>query len=204
MARIVEGGAIAEVAARLRRLLSERTPRRIRPAPGDREAAVMVVLRLHEGRFEMLFIKRTAWKSDAFSGHMAFPGGKCAPSDPDKLGTALRETLEETGIDLARCGVVVGSLSDIQPITPEVRHYVVTPYVALLLAPVVVKTNCEVERFYWIPVSHLKLASTHKARAVVRLGVPVVDHVYEYQGETIWGMTGRIVHDFLDLAGHLF
>src|SRR5439155_1604605 len=71
-------------------------------APGARPAAVALVL--IEGRegLEALFIHRAERAGDPWSGQVALPGGRHEPSDPDLLATAIRETLEETGVDLSR------------------------------------------------------------------------------------------------------
>ena len=47
---------------------------------------------------EVLFIRRSEQPGDPWSGHMAFPGGRQAPTDRELLDTARRETLEEIGL----------------------------------------------------------------------------------------------------------
>jgi 8-oxo-dGTP pyrophosphatase MutT (NUDIX family) len=48
----------------------------------------------------VLFIKRAARKGDRWTAHVAFPGGKRDPEDAGDLEAAVRETLEEVGLDL--------------------------------------------------------------------------------------------------------
>lgn len=50
---------------------------------------------------QLLFIRRTSRPSDRYSSHIAFPGGRSEPSDTSSHYTALRETWEEIGVDLA-------------------------------------------------------------------------------------------------------
>lgn len=65
------------------------------------------------GTPELLFIKRSSRPSDSWSSHVAFPGGRREPSDENGLYTAMRETWEEVGIDLAEdCFLNVGALDD--------------------------------------------------------------------------------------------
>jgi len=49
---------------------------------------------------EVLFIKRAARSGDRWTSHVALPGGKRDPEDADDKATAIRETMEEVGIDL--------------------------------------------------------------------------------------------------------
>jgi hypothetical protein len=49
---------------------------------------------------ELLFIKRATRVGDKWTGHVALPGGKRDPEDADDQVTAMREAIEEVGIDL--------------------------------------------------------------------------------------------------------
>lgn len=56
---------------------------------------------VRDGTPELLYIKRTARVGDRWSAHVAFPGGRQEPEDESTLYTAMRETFEEVGLDLA-------------------------------------------------------------------------------------------------------
>ena len=79
---------------------------------------------------ELLFIQRARRDGDPWSGDMAFPGGRLEPGDTSSRHIAMRETLEETGLDLFRQGEYQARLSDLLT-----RHHsrwspmVVTPHV---------------------------------------------------------------------------
>lgn len=49
---------------------------------------------------EVLFIKRAARSGDRWTSHVALPGGKRDPEDASDKATAIRETMEEVGINL--------------------------------------------------------------------------------------------------------
>lgn len=55
---------------------------------------------VRHGDPELLFIKRATRVGDKWNGHVALPGGKRDPEDEDDQATAMREALEEVGIDL--------------------------------------------------------------------------------------------------------
>ena len=60
---------------------------------------------------EMLFIKRATRVGDKWNGHVALPGGKRDPEDADDQVTAVREAMEEVGIDLGyENAIAVGNL----------------------------------------------------------------------------------------------
>mgnify|MGYP002524960607 FL=1 len=70
---------------------------------GDSHAAVPLILdsAAPTGDPEIVFIERARVLSDPWSGHIAFPGGRCSPDDQLPQDTAVRETEEEIGIDLS-------------------------------------------------------------------------------------------------------
>lgn len=189
----------------LERLLRSRTPLKITGEGGFVHAAVMMILGESPEGLSMLFIKRPESDIDAFSGHMAFPGGKMKEGDESKLDTAIRETFEELGIDLYTSGRVIGELDDINPNNPRANNYIVTPYLSALREEVPVTPNlCEVEAAVWVPMKHLKDERNFAVRLRERNGVFVEDYVYSFDKYIIWGMTGRIVQRFLSLSSHLF
>ena len=56
---------------------------------------------VQRGTPEVLFIKRAARRGDRWTSHVALPGGKRDPNDASDVAAAVRETLEEVGINLS-------------------------------------------------------------------------------------------------------
>ena len=73
-------------------------------------AAVALIFRVaSEGALELLLIKRAEYPGDPWSGQVAFPGGREEAGDASLAETAIRETREETGIELEPRRNVLGS-----------------------------------------------------------------------------------------------
>jgi 8-oxo-dGTP pyrophosphatase MutT (NUDIX family) len=189
----------------LEKLLRSRLPMKIDDRGEFVHAAVMMILGESPDGLSMLFIKRPESDIDAFSGHMAFPGGKMMEGDESKLATAIRETHEEIGVDLYTSGRVIGELDDINPNNPRASNYIVTPYLSVLREEVLIVPNLyEVEAALWIPVKHLIDGKNFAVRLRERNGKMVEDYVYSFGKYIIWGMTGRILHGFFSISSHLF
>ncbi|KAF1997192.1 hypothetical protein P154DRAFT_497252 [Amniculicola lignicola CBS 123094] len=87
---------------------------------------------------ELLFIKRASRVGDKWTGHVALPGGKRDPEDDDDQVTAVREAMEEVGIDLSYANAIaVGNLPQRIVTTSwgKVPLMVLCPYVYLLTSP---------------------------------------------------------------------
>ena len=189
----------------LEKLLSDRNINEISKESDFVHASVMMILKQSEHDYSLLFIKRPESDRDPFSGHMAFPGGRMENHDRSKLETAVRETYEEVGINLNISGRILGSIDDVNPNNPRARNYIVTPYLSVLNEEVIIKPDVrEVERTVWVPMHHLVDDRNAQVRMRERGGRLVEDYAYQYEQYIIWGMTGRILHQFLSFSAHLF
>lgn len=163
-------------------------------------AAVAAVLRHRQERTELLFIRRAEQEGDPWSGHMAFPGGRTEPVDPDSQATAERETHEELALNLSQGAQVMGRMSDILA-TAGGRHLplVITPWVYRVEGDPELAPNAEVDEALWVPLSYFKEPKNREFFdyniAGFRLRLPC----YHYEGRTIWGLTLKMVDELLDI-----
>lgn len=75
----------------------------------DAEAAVALILKLRNHDIKILLVKRVENPADPWSGQVALPGGKRDAKDQNLKKTVVRETLEETNINLLhRCQFLGG------------------------------------------------------------------------------------------------
>src|SRR6185503_17421248 len=82
--------------------------------------------------------------------------------------TAIRETWEETGVDVARDGRVLGTLDDISPRSPSLPPLIIRPFVAVVKPDVAIVVSREVAEAFWVPLSDLR-QTTAWGRAMVRI-----------------------------------
>ena len=196
---------MSDTIKKLETLLTQRSSNQITREGDYVHAAIMMILKQSDPGYSLLFIKRPDNDRDPFSGHMAFPGGRMELDDNSKLDTAVRETLEEVGININRSARVLGALDDVNPNNPRARNYVVTPYLSVLEEEVDITPDAnEVEKTIWVPMHHLVDDKNTQVRIRVRDGREVKDYAYNYDQYLIWGMTGRVLHQFLSFSSHLF
>lgn len=188
--------------ARLARRLGERTPVEVETTGTERYAAIALALRPSaEGEPELLMIRRAEFEGDPWSGHIACPGGRMNPSDIDLAHTAMRETLEETGVDLERDGRILGPLDDVAPRTPSLPPLVIRPFVAVVSRDAVTTPSDEVAEAFWVPLSaFLHGPSWGRASVPIRgVGSREVE-VFRYGQFVVWGLTHRALTQFLELV----
>ena len=145
----------------------------------------------------ILLIRRSERSGDPWSGHIALPGGRQDPGDPDLLGTAIRETHEEVGIQLER-GCLRGSLEAVVPLSPVLPPIAVRPFVFLLDRRPTLVLNSEVASASWVEVDHLLQPTIHHPVQLEVAGVRRQVQAYQMEHGVIWGLTERILTSLID------
>lgn len=188
--------------ARLGQALTQRTAATVALGPDEHplRAAVALVLRSGDaGELELLLIKRADYEGDPWSGHVALPGGRQEPDDLSLERTAIRETWEETAIDIEREGAIIGVLDEVSPRTPTVRRVVVRPFVAAVVPDVAIVESPEVAAAFWVPLSALRETAAWITAEVVAHGQSLTVPAFTHGEYVVWGLTERILRGFLDL-----
>jgi 8-oxo-dGTP pyrophosphatase MutT (NUDIX family) len=184
-----EPGQIKE---RLKGALAAR--KRLPMEPGPVPAAVLVPLFEKDGEFHLLFTKRTPHLTH-HSGEISFPGGVCDPGDRDYADTALREAWEEVGIRPADVEVL-GELDDCH----SIHNYRVTPVVGVFPPNYQLTVNdAEIERLIEVPLFHFGKPGVYRKEYWQSQGRKRPMHFYQYGEDEIWGLTARILKQFLDV-----
>ncbi len=164
-------------------------------ADQEHDAAVLVPIVERPSGPHLLFTKRADHLGE-HPGQMSFPGGGREPSDDDLRATALREANEEIGMD-PREAEFVGRLDDIRTVT----GYAVTPFVAPVRDREYVPDEREVAEIAVLPLSGFLADENYEneRREHPKYG-DIVIHFFHVGGYTVWGATGRILVQFLELA----
>jgi 8-oxo-dGTP pyrophosphatase MutT (NUDIX family) len=153
------------------------------------------------GSAEILFIKRAVRVGDPWSGHLAFPGGRAEDSDATLADLAMREAAEEVGIDVRQGGRLLGRLTTVRPLSVRIPAVTVTPFVALAPEGAIPRLQPEeVEAAFWMPVATLKASGrSATVRWESKDGTRELPAFPSPKGP-IWGITERILSQFLALA----
>jgi len=188
--------------AQLTERIARHTPEE-KDEAGIRRAAVALILRLGEKTEEpeIFFIQRAHYETDPWSGQVAFPGGREETSDKSLMDTAIRETREETGIDIGRDGVIIGQLDDLRPQTARLPSIMVRPFVALVGHQSDPVLSSEVADSFWVPLAMLRDDTVWRDTIVTAGGLEFTRRAFHHGEFVVWGMTERILSHFLSIAG---
>lgn len=151
-------------------------------SPQHTPAAVLIGMAPDETGAWQILMTRRAETLRRHTGQIAFAGGKCDPNDPTPIATALRETLEETGVspDIWR---VSGCLKACY--TPS--GFAITPVLAW--ADTLPETHAnpqEVAEIFWLPLDF----ALDLSRYTQRENLPALPYLHY----DIWGATALMLH----------
>ena len=164
-------------------------------ADPEREAAVLAPIIETDGRYEILFTKRSEHLGK-HPGQMSFPGGGREPEDADLRATALREADEEIGL-LPVEADIVGAIDDIETVT----RYIVRPFVGRVPDRSYTPDEYEVAEIARLSVAELTDRRNYESehRDHPEYG-PIRIHYFHVDGYTVWGATGRMLAQLLELT----
>ena len=157
-------------------------------------AATSLVIARGDGVAQVLFIERVTRSGDRWSGQMALPGGKRDPEDRDLHATAVRETMEEVGVELPPA---VGRLDDLR--NPSRKGRVATYVHVVDGLPPTTPEPGEVASVVWIGLDHLFDQANAKRYFYKAMG-PFAG--IEAGRHTVWGLTYGTLENFARVIGH--
>jgi len=184
----------------IRRALNSRIPLRS-PSESRTHAAVALVVKEEDEGLSILFIERAHHENDPWSGDLGFPGGKVEEDDDGAQGAAVRETMEEIGLDLS-CADCLGQLDDIAGAHLPVH---ISCYVWSVRNSPSFTLSHEVSAAFWFPMKDIVDPSRHgeftvrfRNKSYLRPAIRILE-----PGRTVlWGITYRLVMQFLGIIGH--
>jgi 8-oxo-dGTP pyrophosphatase MutT (NUDIX family) len=166
----------------------------------DRPQAAVALIVKGAPEPAVLLIKRADSERDPWSGHMALPGGRRDDDDETLLATAIRETIEEVGLDLGQQARLLGRLDAVGPASRKLPPLVVMPFVfgtidgarAYVASP-------EVAEVFWVPVRELSSADVRSTVEIPLPGGTREFPCYRVAGQVVWGLTYRMLEQFLEV-----
>jgi 8-oxo-dGTP pyrophosphatase MutT (NUDIX family) len=186
---------LGQVVARLR---AAGPPRHspFEPPAGQHRSAVLVPL-FEEGGDTWIVLTRRAQHLRAHKGEVAFPGGR--QDDGEALvDTAKREAWEEIRLDPDAVDVV-GELDHLATVSSGSS---IVPYVGVLPGrPVaLVASPDEVEAVITVRLGELVDPVCYRVELWPWEGAERPMHFFDLVGDTIWGATGRMLANLLEIA----
>lgn len=177
------------------RQMATETHRRARlkvPTSAQQAGVLLLLYPGDENHLYFPLIQRPTYDG-AHSGQIAFPGGKIEPQDQSIIDTALRETQEEIGVDVAHAQVL-GRLSDLYI---PVSRIVVSPVVAYTEeVPQYEPDPFEVAATLDVPAHDFLDAEKQLVQKIEVRGFTLQAPTYIIQGQTIWGATAMMLAEF--------
>jgi len=182
-------------------------PARVLTDPSDaRPAAVLVLFGELEGTGPLatahdldVLLQRRAAGLGSHAGQIAFPGGRLEPRDRGPAEAALREAVEETGLDPS--GVDI--LGTLPPLPVPVSNHLVTPVPAWWMRPsrVAAVDHAETVDVFRVSVTEL-LDPAHRASVEhTRWGRTIRTPAFVVDGVLVWGFTGIVLSRMFDALG---
>lgn len=170
---------------------------RLSPAPANaRDAAVLILFGEHETRGVDVLLQLRAARGGPHSGQVAFPGGSSEPGDDGPVATALREAVEETGLDPSG----VRPLALLPSLGIPVSGFHVTPVIAHWERPsrVWAVDPAESAAVARVPVAELADPAN---RFSCRHPSGFTGPAFALPGMLVWGFTAALLTLLLQLGG---
>ena len=158
-------------------------------------AAVLIPLYLDDAGSTRVVLTRRSGGMRSHRGEVAFPGGRVDDGEtPDQA--ALREAHEEIGLPPLHVRII----GELEPLTTRVSNAAITPFVGIVdVLPLLVPSPREVARIFDVALLELAdpICYREELWPVTEGHMPM--HLFEVEGETIWGATARMLHALLTL-----
>ena len=152
-------------------------------------SAVLLILIADQGIIQDVLLLQRPMHLSSYAGDICFPGGIKEASDHCLKGTALRETVEEIGLQLGEQSII-GQLDDFF----DKKNRLVRPYVAVIersQLSMMTISEAEVEKVVFISLADIQCSQLDIANLEPSSRKP--RYLFEYENFIIWGLTASIL-----------
>jgi 8-oxo-dGTP pyrophosphatase MutT (NUDIX family) len=165
------------------------------PGAEIRRSAVLVLFGSGPHGPDILLIERASTLRE-HAGQPAFPGGRIDPGDDGPVGAAMREAVEETGLDPA--GVVPFAV--LPDLLLPVTSFAVTPVLGWWRTPSAVRAvdPAEVALVERVPIADL-VDPARRGTLIHPSGY--LGPAFEVAGLVVWGFTAGVLSCVLEIGG---
>ncbi|MGX7823464.1 NUDIX hydrolase [Actinokineospora sp. 24-640] len=163
---------------------------------GARAASVLVLFGEDGHHGPDVLLQLRAASGDAHSDQVSFPGGSAEPEDDDPVATALREAVEETGVDPTG----VRPVALLPGLHIPVSGFDVTPVLAYWEKPsrVWAVSERETQAVARVPIAHLADPAN---RFRVKHPSGYIGPAFAAPGMLVWGFTAGLLSMVLASGG---
>jgi 8-oxo-dGTP pyrophosphatase MutT (NUDIX family) len=187
---------------RLAAVLSARRIGLLSSIVAPRRSAVAAILRRRESGPEVLLMQRVERPTDRWSGQISFPGGMAQQDDPDALATAVRETVEEVGLDLNAVATRLGRLDDQVAIARGKRlPMAIAPFVFWMQDDAELTFGPEAQSAFWMPIGPAVNGDYDGIKEWKMAGMTKKFPAWHVEGHIVWGLTHRMLTVLFEVAG---
>lgn len=160
-----------------------------------RVSAVLVALVEHPNGPSVILTRRTDHLRN-HPGQISFPGGRVEESE-SVHEAAVREAHEEIGLHPDNVHII----GELDPLTTFVSNSLIIPVVARIDGvPSFTLQEAEVARVFIAPLHDLAREDTYRNEWWSRPQGDINIHFFELDDETVWGATGRILRQLIDVV----
>jgi 8-oxo-dGTP pyrophosphatase MutT (NUDIX family) len=174
---------------RLEQILSSSLEEELQDGITGKLAAVMIII---FGKTPTVLMTERPKTMNYHAGEISFPGGMWEKKDANLLGTAIRETREELGVQVPR-SAVIGKL---RPVTTLNSGFTISPFIAMLEDLPEILPNSEIESVLKIPLDPL-LQTIEDDKDPLHKSILEM-YTFKFENHLIWGASARMLKQLHD------
>ena len=167
------------------------------PILSAKESAVLVLIYPNLNDLCTLLIERNEYKG-AHSGQISFPGGKKNDKDISLRDTAIREAIEEVGINSEKI-IILGQLT---PLYIPISNFNVYPFLGISFEYPHFKLDPkEVKSCIEFPVAQLLDDNCLKSKPIYMelIHKEIELPFFDIKGKTVWGASAMILNELKEI-----